>query len=51
MWNKYDQDFLHKTNNIVESWHVVLKLKVPNNPKISVLISALEAEESNTQNF
>ena len=51
MWNKYDQDFLHKTNNIVESWHVVLKLKVPNNPNISVLISALEAEESNTQNF
>ena len=49
MWNKFDQDFLHRTNNRVESWHAALKLKVPNNPNIYVLISALKAEESNAQ--
>ena len=50
MWNKYDQDFFHRTNNRVESWHAALKLKLPNNPNICVeLVSALKAEESNTQ--
>ena len=33
MWNKFDQDFLHRTNNRVESWHVALKIESAKQPK------------------
>ena len=49
MWNKYGQNYLHRTNNRVESWHATLKHKLPIHPNIYVLIRALKSVESGTQ--
>ena len=49
MWNKFDKDFYHWTNNHVESWHAALKHKLPNAPNIYILITALKGEEASTQ--
>lgn len=49
LWNKYGQDFLHRTNNRVESWHSTLKQKLPAHPNIFVLVNALKMIESGTQ--
>ena len=48
MWNKHDQDFLHRTNNRVESWHSTLKQKLPLHSNIFVLVKALKLQESGT---
>ena len=49
MWNKYGQDFLHRTNNRVESWHSTLKQKLPMYPNIFMLINALKMMECGTE--
>jgi hypothetical protein len=48
MWNKYGQDFLHRTNNRVESWHSTLKHKLSLHQNIFRLIKALKIQDSAT---
>ena len=47
LWNKYDQDFLHRTNNRVESWHSTLKQKLLTPPNVFLLVTALNTMENN----
>ena len=49
IWNKYGQDFLHRTNNRVESWHATLKDKLPLHPNIYRLINALKVQDATTR--
>lgn len=49
MWNVYGHDHLHRTNNVVESWHAGLKRKLPNHPNVFVFISAIKTIQSCTE--
>ena len=49
LWNKYGQDFLHRTNNRVESWHSTLKQKLPTHPNVFLLVTALKKMEDGTR--
>ena len=49
LWNKYGQDYLHRTNNRVESWHSTLKQKLPSHPNIFILVNALKTMEAGTE--
>jgi len=50
MWNKYGQDYLHRTNNRVESWHSTLNQKLPSaHPNIFTVIKVLKSCEAGTQ--
>ena len=49
LWNKFGQDYLHRTNNRVESWHSTLKQKLPTHPNVFVLVKALQQIECGTQ--
>ena len=48
LWNKYGMDYLHRTNNQVESWHATLRHKIATTPNIFVLIRALKLQASST---
>ena len=49
MWNVYGHDHLHRTNNVVESWHAGLKRKFPNHPNVFTYISGIKAMQSCTE--
>ena len=46
MWNQFQHDHQHRTNDQIESWHSSLQTKLPNKPNIFVLIRALKLDES-----
>lgn len=46
MWNKYGEDYLHRTNNRVESWHSNLKKTLPIHPNIYIFVSYLKKIQS-----
>jgi len=45
MWNQFQHDHQHRTNNQVESWHSSLQNKLPRKPNIYVFVRALKLEE------
>ena len=49
LWNKCGQDFLHRTNNRVESWHSTLRQKLPTHPNVFLLVNTLKTMEDGTR--
>jgi hypothetical protein len=41
--------YVHRTNNVVESWHAGLKRKFPNHPNVFTYISSIKAIQSCTE--